>query len=196
MKMNKIQQLSSWSSQLSGEVRHMQIALYTIGDRGNTERSQKHLRSAMGSISLRTFQHEAGICTRLRQNWTVRSQLATYQLWGLRPVPQPLWPSVSLAIKWRQQLFLPQKVYLFPPLICSTTIYCVLDTVQVLENPAVMEGTFCVVRRDNEWGTQFPAQRKVQLNRCVPFTLVFSRAEPAPPHSQSLQSQLGEQLPP
>lgn len=49
MKMNKIQQLSSWSSQLSGEVRHMQIALYTIGDCGNTERSQKHLRSAMGS---------------------------------------------------------------------------------------------------------------------------------------------------
>ena len=44
--------------------------------------------------------------------------------------------------------------------------------------------------------TQFPAQRKFQLNWSVPFTLVFSRAEPAPPHSQSLQSRLGEQLPP
>lgn len=36
------------------------------------------LQRTKPEISLRTFQHEAGICTRLRQNWTVRSQLATY----------------------------------------------------------------------------------------------------------------------
>ena len=34
---------------------------------------------------------------------------------------------------------------------------------------------------------QFQAQRKIQLNWCAPFTLVFSRTEPGPPHPQSLQ---------
>ena len=61
------------------------------------------------------------------------------------------------------------------------------DSVSVLGNPVLMEVAFCAVQQDNGWGTQFPAQRKIQLNWCAPFTLVFSRTEPGLPHPQSLQ---------
>ena len=50
-------------------------------------------------IWLRLSQHQTGVDTRFWQNWKISSQWATYELWDLRPAPQPLCVSVSLLIK-------------------------------------------------------------------------------------------------